>query len=207
MKIQKRLTKKTKDICENLAIECLNEVDEKFDTIKVIERFLLLLHKNLGVYKMTAFSELVHVFDRILTMAEEGSEFHLNIEGIFTKWENDIPNDNIDNWKDSDYATIFVTVKHYEEVNKYAFDDTLKKVIELLRSCIDPNDYEEGDIEYWRREVITDDEGNELKEKFIVSDDGNDGDDLTPDEDNNEFKTFETTYFYSFYSHSWGNED
>lgn len=208
MKIQKQLTKKTKDICENLAIECLDEVDEKFDTIKVIERYLLLLHKNLGVYKMSAFSELVHVFDRILTMAEEGSEFHLNVEGIYTKWENDIDNDKIDKWENSDYATLYVSVKHYEEANKRSFDETLKKVIELFRSCIDPNDYKEGDVDYWRREVITDDNGDEIEEKFIIKEnDNDDGEELIPNEDNDEFKFFETTYSYSFYSHDWGTED
>lgn len=193
MKTQKQLTKTTKDICEDLAIECLDEVDEKFDTLGVINRYLLLLYKTLGVYKMTAFSELVHVFNRILTMAEEGSEFHLNIEGIYTKWEDDIPNDNIDNWKDSDYATIYVSVKHYEETNKRSFDETLKKVIELFRSCIDPKEYVEGDVEYWRREVIVDD--------------NDEGEELIPNEDNDEFKIFETTYSYSFYSHDWGTED
>lgn len=208
MKIQKRLTKKTKDICENLAIDCLEAVDEKFDTIAVIERYLLLLHKNLGVYKMTAFSELVHVFDRILTMAEKGSEFHLNVEGIYTKWENDIENDKIDKWEKSDYATLYVSVNHYEETNKRSFDDTLKKVIELFRSCIDPNDYKEGDVEYWRKEVIIDDNDDEIAEKFIIKEnDNDDGEELIPNEDNDEFKTFETTYSYSFYSHSWGTED
>lgn len=179
MKIQKHLTKKTKDICKDLAIECLKEVEDKFDTLKIIERYLLLLHKNLGVYKMTAFSELVHAFDRILNMAEEGNEFHLNIEGIYTKWEDDSFNDDIDNWRDSDYATIYVTVRHYEKDNKTVYDKTLRNVIELFCSCIDHNDYEEGDIELWREDIIEEDK----------------------------FKVYETTFHYSFYSHEWTNQD
>lgn len=206
MKVQNNLTKKTKEVCENLALECLNEVDFKPDTLGIINRYVHLLNKNLGVYKMTAFSELVHVFHRVLEMAEEGDEFNLDIVGNYTKWEDDIPNENIKKWKDADYATIYVTVHHYNENNKKAFDETLNTVIEVFRSCIDPEDYEVGDVECWRREVVIDDAGNEIKEKVIVNDE-QEGEPIEANEEKDEFKVYETTFSYSFYSHEWANQD
>ena len=76
MKSTYHLSKKTKDICEKLAIQCLEEMDFVLDGLSVLKRYILLVHKNLGIYKMSALSELVQVFNRVLDMAEENNEFH-----------------------------------------------------------------------------------------------------------------------------------
>lgn len=210
MRVQKHLSEKDKERCEDIAMKCLNEIDEKYGTLDIINRYLLLLHKNLGVYKMTAFPELVHVFNRVLDMAECGNDsngyiFWLNAEGNYTKWEDDFENDSYDKWKGADYATLWVTAKFDNEKDRAAYDETLKKVIELFRSCIDITDYEEGDVEYWRKEFVLDEDGEIISEQF----DGNETDELknkatlSVNEEAGERKTFETTFYYSFYSHNW----
>lgn len=210
MRVQKHLTEKDKERCNDIAMNCLNEIDEKYGTLDIINRYLLLLHKNLGVYKMTAFSELVHVFNRVLDMAECGKDsngdiFWLSAEGNYSKWYDDKLNDEYESWKDADYATLWVTAKFDNEEDRAAYDETLKKVIELFRSCIDITDYEEGDVEYWRKEFVLDEDGEIISEQF----DGNGTDDLenkvtlSVNEEAGERKTFETTFYYSFYSHDW----
>ena len=214
MRVQKHLSVKDKERCNDIAMNCLNEIDEKCGTLDIINRYLLLLHKNLGVYKMTAFSELVHVFNRVLDMAECGNDsngdiFWLSAEGNYTKWENDFENDGYESWKGADYATLWVTAKFDNEEDRAAYDETLKKVIELFRSCIDITDYEEGDVEYWRKEYVLDEDGEIISEQF----DGNGTDDLknkvtlSVNEEAGERKTFETTFYYSFYSHNWIKEE
>ena len=215
MRVQKHLSEKDKERCNDIAMKCLNEIesneiDVKIRTIDTINRYLLLLHKNLGVYKMTAFSELVHVFNRVLDMADCGNDshgdiFYLSAEGNYTKWEDDCENDSYDKWKGADYATLWVTVKYDNEEDRTAYDETLKKVIELFRSCIDITDYEEGDVEYWRHEYVIDDEGEVVSELF----NGHGTDELenkatiSANEEAGVRKTFETTFYYSFYSHKW----
>lgn len=95
---------------------------------------------------------------------------------------------------------------HYNENNKKAFDETMNTVIEVFRSCIDPEDYEVGDVECWRREVVIDDNGNEIKENFIT-DDNHEGEPIEANEEKDEIKVYETTFSYSFYSHEWANQD
>jgi hypothetical protein len=209
MRVQKHLSEKDKERCEDIAMKCLNEIDEKYGTLDIINRYLLLLHKNLGVYKMTAFSELVHVFNRVLDMAECGEDsngdiFWLSAEANYIKWEDDLINDSYDKWKGADYATLWVTAKFDDEKDMAAFDETLKNVIELFRSCIDITDYEEGDVEYWRKEFVLDEDGEIISEQFDDETDelGNKVT-LSVNEEAGERKSFETTFHYSFYSHDW----
>jgi hypothetical protein len=134
-----------------------------------------------------------------------GNIFWLSAAGNYSQWEDDRENDGYESWKGADYATLWVTAKFNNEEDRAAYDKTLKKVIELFSSCIDITDYEEGDVEYWRKEFVLDEDGEIISEQF----DGNGTDDLenkvtlSVNEEAGERKTFETTFYYSFYSHNW----
>lgn len=178
MNNQTHITEQVKTNCRNLIAECLKEVDEKLDTTAVLERYLLLMTKELGVYKMSAFKEVVELFNEMLSNGQDGYDYMWDIECDYIKWVDD-KDTYVDSWEECDYVTMFVTVKHFDEGNDYS--PTLNKIIEYVRSCIDLSDYAEGDVDGWTETIDV--------------------------EDDDEIKMFGQTLHYSFYTHKFIQQD